>query len=81
MPDFPHGTGAFVEMLHFTTVELRDAILACKSSYSCGPDGYPSKLLKLFPELCTHLGSLFNMSINQQLESKLLVENYINRLV
>ena len=80
-----------MEMPHFTTAEVRDAILACKSSYSCGPDGCPSKFLKLFPELCTPQASLFN--VNQLLVldawrlayvipifkgkgSKLLVENY-----
>ena len=47
--DFPHGSYAFMEMPHFTTQDVRDAILTCKSSYSCGPDGCPSKFLKLFP--------------------------------
>ena len=51
MPDFSHRTNALLEMPHFTTAEVRDAILACTSSNSCGPDRCPSKLLKLFPEL------------------------------
>ena len=65
--DFPHFTDALMEMPRFTTAEVRDAILASKSSYSCGPEGCQSKFLKLFPELCTPLSSLFNMSINKQL--------------
>ena len=67
LPYFPRRTDALMKMQHFTTAEVRDAFLASKSSYSCGPDGCPSKFLKLFPELCTPLSSLFNMSINQQL--------------
>ena len=67
LSDYPHCTDALMEMPQFTTEEVRDAILACKSSYSCGPDGCPSKFLKLFSELYIPQLSLFNMSINQHL--------------
>ena len=62
LPYFPHRTDALMEMSQFTTAEFRDAIF-----YSFGLDGCPSKSLKLFPELCTPLSSLFNMSISQQI--------------
>ena len=41
MPNFPHHTEALMEMPHCNNADVRDAILASKSSYSCGPYGYP----------------------------------------
>ena len=51
LPDFPHRSDVLMEMPHFTTAKVRDVILACKSSYTYGPNGCPSKFLKLSPEI------------------------------
>jgi hypothetical protein len=50
----------------FSSDEVRHALLSSKNSSSCGPDGCPAKLLKLFPELCVPLTNIFNMSVQQQ---------------
>ena len=50
----------------FNPDEVRAAIHASKNSNACGLDGCSSKYLKLFPELCTPLCDIFNMSIKQR---------------
>ena len=45
--------------------EVRRVLMESKSSYACGPDGSQPIFLKKFPELCSPLCILFNMSIQQ----------------
>jgi hypothetical protein len=65
-PDFACRTTTNMNMPHFTPDEIRAALAALKNSSSCGPDGCPTKILKLFPELSLPLTDIFNMSMKQQ---------------
>ena len=50
-PAFASRITANMNLPLFKPDEIRAALLASKSSSSCGPDGCPYKILKLFPEL------------------------------
>ena len=65
-PAFASRTTANMNLPLFKTDEIRAALLASKSSSSCGPDGCPTKILKLFPELSLPLTDVFNMSLKQK---------------
>jgi len=66
VPEFARRTDANMDMPLFVPEEVRAVLLETKNSSACGPDGCPSKFLKLFPELCIPLCSLFNMSMRQK---------------
>ncbi len=63
IPVFDRRTAATMDMPVFSPDEVRMALLKSKNSSSCEPDGCPSKVLKLFPELCIPLADIFNMSL------------------
>ena len=65
-PAFASCTTANMNLPLFKPDEIRAALLASKSSSSCGPDGCPTKILKLFPELSLPLTDIFNMSLKQE---------------
>ena len=50
----------------FTSVKVRLALLEVNKFNACCPDGYPSLLLIMFPELCLPLAKLFSMSLLQE---------------
>ena len=49
----------------FSVTGIRKSLTASSTSISCGPDGISPLLLKKFPELCSPLCALFNMSLQQ----------------
>ncbi len=65
-PKFERRTAVDMDMPVFTTEEVKAVLLESKTISSCGPDGCPSKFLRLFPEMCVPLSNLFNMSMRQQ---------------
>ena len=66
LPDFPSRTNANMNLPSFTSGEARLALLEVKKSNAWWPDGCPSLLLSMFPELCLPLANLFNMSLFQE---------------
>ena len=66
LPDFASRTNANMSLPSFTSGKVRLALLEAKKSNACGPDGCPSLLLSMFPELCLPLANLFNMSLLQE---------------
>ena len=66
MPEFARRTAVNMKMPLFTPEEVRTALKEAKNSRACSPDDCPSIFLKQFPELCTPLCHLFNMSMRQQ---------------
>ena len=49
----------------FSVTDTRKSLSVSSTSISCGPDGVPPLHLKKFPELCSPLCNLFNMSLQQ----------------
>jgi hypothetical protein len=64
-PVFGKRTNSVLPTPIFTPPEVRKVLAESNSSSSCGPDGCPPIILKKFPELCTPLCDLFNMSLQQ----------------
>ena len=49
----------------FSVTDTRKSLSVSSTSISCGPYGVPPLHLKKFPELCSPLCNLFNMSLQQ----------------
>ena len=65
LPPFRPRTDKAMPTPIFSVTDIRKSLFASSSSISCGPDGIPPLLLKTFPELCSPLCDLFNMSLQQ----------------
>ena len=67
---------SYIDIVMLTPVylvsDIRKSLSASSSSITCGTDGIPPLLLNKFPELCSPLCNLVNMSLQQSDITKVL---------